>query len=80
MLGKARNLRKTISAEGFEAKDVVYIGDEIRDKAAADAAGIDIIIVSWGYNSKDSLEKSNKSIIIDSPNELLDLLPSFEEI
>jgi phosphoglycolate phosphatase len=79
LLGKARNIKSVLSREGFEAKNVVYVGDEIRDRDAADKAGIDVVIVSWGYNSKDSLEKDNKSIIIDSPSQLLDLLPSQEE-
>lgn len=74
LLGKARNLNKVLSNEGFEGRDVVYIGDEIRDRDAATKVGIDAVIVSWGYNSKDSLEKGG-GIIIDSPSQLLDLLP-----
>jgi len=79
LLGKARNIKSVLNREGFEAKSVVYIGDEIRDRDAAEKAGIDVVVVSWGYNSKDSLEKEHKSIIIDSPNQLLDLLPSQNE-
>lgn len=75
LLGKARNLKKALSEEGLEAKNVVYVGDEIRDREAADKAGIDVVVVSWGYNSKESLEKNDNSIIIDSPSQLLDLLP-----
>ncbi len=74
LLGKARNLNKVLSNEGFEGRDVVYIGDEIRDRDAATKVGIDAVIVSWGYNSKGSLEKGG-GIIIDSPSQLLDLLP-----
>lgn len=78
LLGKARNIKRALSAEGFESEDVVYIGDEIRDREAAQKAGIDVVVVSWGYNSKVSLENSNESIIIDTPSQLLDLLPSLD--
>lgn len=75
LLGKARNIKKALKQAQLEADSAVYIGDEIRDVEGAAKAGVDVVVVSWGYNSKDSLEKNNPDIIVDSPNELLDLLP-----
>jgi phosphoglycolate phosphatase len=75
LLGKSRNIKKALKQAQLEADSAVYIGDEIRDVEAATKAGVDVVVVSWGYNSKDSLEKNNPNIIVDSPNELLDLLP-----
>ncbi len=75
LLGKARNIKKALKQAELETSSAVYIGDEIRDVEAAAKAGVDVVVVSWGYNSKNSLEKSSSDIIIDSPSELLDLLP-----
>lgn len=50
-----------------------YIGDETRDIDAARRAGVKIISVTWGFESKDLLSKSNPDYIIDSPSQLLDI-------
>lgn len=76
ILGKGRNIEKVLTREGFRPENVVYIGDEIRDADAAKKVGIDVVIVSWGYNSRESLDKNNEGVLIDSPSQLLDLLPS----
>ena len=75
IFGKGRNIGKVLMREGFRQEDVVYIGDEIRDSDAAKKVGIDVIVVSWGYNSRESLENNDTGILVDSPNQLLDLLP-----
>ena len=53
-------------------KEIIYIGDTVEDIKAARRAGINkIVMVSYGYSAKKSLEKYSPSIIVDSPPEIL---------
>ncbi len=50
--------------------DPIYVGDEIRDVEAAKKAGIRVIGVSWGYNSKNALLKAKPDHVIENPEEI----------
>ena len=54
--------------------DVVYIGDEERDIAACKKCKISIIAVTWGFDSKELLEKNNPHYLADTPKELLEII------
>ena len=54
----------------LDSSKTLYIGDEKRDIDASLAAPIPIIAVSWGFNSKTFLEKSNPTYIVNTVNEL----------
>lgn len=69
LTGKARHLkaiRKTFSVKNDE---MCYIGDELRDVKAAQKAKIPHAAVSWGFNSRESLEKSKPTYLFDQPHE-----------
>jgi phosphoglycolate phosphatase-like HAD superfamily hydrolase len=48
----------------------VYVGDEVRDIEAARKSGINCISVSWGFNTKELLQKHSQTVV-SSPTELL---------
>jgi phosphoglycolate phosphatase len=50
-----------------------YIGDTVGDVKEARAAGVKSVVVSWGWHSKQRLAMAGPDIIIDRPEELLDL-------
>jgi len=75
IIGKGRNIEKVLREKGFKPERVIYVGDELRDAEAAKKAGIDVILVSWGYNSRESLSQNKDGMLIDSPSQLLALLP-----
>lgn len=52
----------------------VYIGDTEVDIETARNAGIDCICVSWGFRDKNELEKAGAACIIDTPQQLAELL------
>lgn len=69
LTGKARHLRairKTFSVKNHE---MCYIGDELRDVKAAQKAKIPHAAVSWGFNSRESLEQSKPTYLFDHPHE-----------
>ena len=73
IFGKAGAIKDILKRERLDARDVVMIGDEIRDLKAANKAGIDAIAVSWGFNSIELLKEEEPSAILTNPQELTTL-------
>jgi phosphoglycolate phosphatase-like HAD superfamily hydrolase len=73
IFGKHKVLRKLIRRKRLDKDNVIYIGDETRDIKAANRAGIQSIAVAWGYNSVRALQKQKPTLLLEKPNELLDL-------
>lgn len=59
---------------GFAAEDCVYIGDSDVDMNTARNAGMDEILVSWGFRGRAYLEEIGGKRIVDHPSEIADLL------
>lgn len=68
------SLKRVIKKYRLSQKDIIYIGDEIRDIIAAKKAGVQTGAVTWGYNSQKALKKHNPDYLINTPQELLQLL------
>lgn len=55
-------------------EEAVYIGDSEVDIQTAKNSGLDSISVSWGFKTREFLEKNGASAIADTPEELVRLL------
>ncbi len=75
--GKAQALRTLLSGQHLAPTDAIYVGDEVRDIEACRTADLDILSVTWGLNSPESL-RSAGGLAIDQPKELLKRLPVLE--
>lgn len=73
LLGKARGIKRVIKQYKLMKKEVLYIGDEVRDVAAARKAGIDVAAVSWGINDWSTLADAEPTHQVASPEELLSI-------
>jgi len=73
LTGKARHLRAIRKTFSLKHTEMVYIGDELRDMNAAQKAQIPHAAVTWGFNSRESLAKSNPTFLFDKPNEFSQL-------
>jgi phosphoglycolate phosphatase len=71
LFGKHRSLNKIIQQQDFRIKNVIYIGDETRDIEAAKKIGIEVIAVSWGFNSIEVLADHEPDYLLYSPLEIL---------
>lgn len=71
LLGKARGIKRVIKQHKLTKKDVLYVGDEVRDVAAAHKAGIDVAAVSWGINDWSTLADAEPTHQVATPEELL---------
>lgn len=70
LFGKARRLRGLIREAGFAPGDAIYIGDEIRDAAAARAAGCAFGAVAWGYTRPDALKRCEPALTFADPGRI----------
>lgn len=52
----------------------IYIGDSEVDKQTADNAGLDCILVTWGFRDKKQLAPLDPSCLVDSTDEILTFL------
>ncbi len=63
-----------MAACGVRAADTVYIGDSDVDIKTAANAGIDAVLVSWGFRSADFLRENGAGVIADTPQELTTII------
>ena len=74
--GKHVSLKKLMNQQGFQPENIIYIGDETRDIPAARKAGVKIAAVTWGFNSKNALQKHHPDFLLTKPEQLLNLYTS----
>lgn len=74
LFGKGDGIRRFLKGHAAAGERAVYIGDEIRDIAAARKAGVDVAAVTWGYNTRALLAKHAPDYLIERPEEILTLL------
>ena len=74
IFGKDAALKKMLKQLGKTKKEVLYLGDEVRDIHGCQKAGIDVAAVTWGLNTEEILKDSIPTYLIKTPDELLTLL------
>ena len=71
---KSSELPKMLAENCFDRICTAFVGDMDGDIKAGKAAGVLTVAVTWGYNSRDVLERHGPDIIIDDIAELEDIL------
>lgn len=71
LFGKDKVIKKFMKQNHVTNKEIVYVGDEIRDIEACNKVSVPVIAVTWGFNSKQALIKYKPTYTIDTPSELL---------
>ncbi len=61
---------------GAKKEDAVYIGDSNVDFETAVNSGLDCISVTWGFRTRESLEKLGPKFIADTPDKVFDIIMS----
>jgi phosphoglycolate phosphatase len=67
----AEHVLATLKACGGTAAEAVFIGDSITDVTAARAAGLPVVVVSFGFSDRPALELGADAVI----DHYADLLP-----
>ena len=76
LFSKHKSIEKFIKKHKLIPEQIVYIGDEVRDIEAAHSSGVKIVSVSWGFNSREILQKFNPEKVVDKPVQLSEFLKS----
>lgn len=63
-----------LTKTGINKQDTLYIGDSGVDMETARRAGVDSVGVTWGFRSKDELEKNMAGTIVSTAQEIFEIL------
>jgi phosphoglycolate phosphatase len=74
LFGKSYLIKSFLKKYGLKPSEVLYVGDELRDIEACQAAGIAIAWVSWGYDVQETVQANPPDYIVHQPDELIELL------
>ncbi|MDZ7962238.1 MAG: HAD-IA family hydrolase [Aulosira sp. DedQUE10] len=74
IFGKKTIINNVLKQKQLKPHEVIYVGDETRDIEASKKANIQVIAVTWGFNSPEVLAKQNPDFLIHHPSELLTVL------
>jgi phosphoglycolate phosphatase len=69
-------LKELVRTHTIDPKTTLFVGDEVRDMLACKKSGINIINVTWGYNSETALQKAGARVLAHTPKELIDIVRS----
>lgn len=64
---------------GAAPEETIYIGDSEVDIRTGHASGARTIGVSWGFRSREVLKEAGAEYIVDTAQELLELISAWEE-
>lgn len=76
LFGKNRLIKRAFNRAGLSAFETCYVGDEVRDIEAARRARVTSVAVTWGFNSREILTRSQPDQLLDHPSQLLRLVGS----
>ena len=65
-------INEIIRKENMEKEKILYFGDKIADIEAAKAAGIDMVLVTYGQGNQEAYSDLYPLKLIDNVNEILD--------
>lgn len=76
LFGKDKILKKLIKQYQLPLEQTFYVGDETRDIEAAKKSKIQVVAVTWGFNSAEVLAQYQPDFLIDQPAQLSQILSS----
>lgn len=74
LLGKGSVLRRIMREHKIKPREILFIGDELRDIEAAQETGVHMAAATWGYNSRAALESAAPDHIVEAPFQIAELL------
>ena len=74
IFSKNKKIDQFIKKHRIQQQEAVYIGDELRDIIACKQSGVQMIAVSWGYDSPELLSEGNPDFLVNHPEEIMSLV------
>ncbi|NJL62694.1 MAG: HAD-IA family hydrolase [Methylacidiphilales bacterium] len=78
IFGKTTIINNVLRQKQIKLQEVIYVGDETRDVEASKKANIQVVAVTWGFNSYDILSRQKPDFLINHPDELLDVIQTYD--
>lgn len=75
LYGKAEVLKSYIKKNSIDKKELLYVADELRDLKICKKLNIDILSVTWGFDSRDLLSKYEPTYMIHEVEGILNVVP-----
>ena len=72
--GHVKCILKVLEKFNLTNNEAVYVGDSDVDIMTAKNSKMPCISVTWGFRNSEFLINNNAEIIIDSPDEIIDIL------
>lgn len=72
--GKAKNLKAIMRTFNLQPKEILFIGDELRDVKAGKKAEVPTAAVTWGFNSEKALRQADPTYVVNEIETLYDIL------
>lgn len=66
VVDKASAISSFLNEYDYSRSEAIYVGDMVSDVRAAQKAGIDIIALTRGYHTREMLEQSNPTHLVDT--------------
>ena len=65
-----KNVLRALEAMGTGEDDTLYVGDSAVDAKTAENAGLEYVLVTWGYRTREELADCDPVRFIDRPEEM----------
>ena len=74
LFSKQKRLARLLRKHGLALAETCYVGDETRDIEAAQALGMRMVSVAWGFSAPELLAAKQPDHLLTHPSELLSLV------
>ena len=71
LFGKAAKFRRVLERTGARQEEAICVGDEARDIEAASEAGLASGAATWGYATRELLERQRPTMVFASMDDML---------
>lgn len=76
---KVKKIQDVLQRYNIQPSETILITDTLGDIREASQCGVKSIAVTWGFHSKETLEKGQPHQIINHPNEIIKDIGSYEK-
>ncbi len=71
---KHLSIRALLKKYNLKRQETIYVGDEFRDIKASKKAKVDIISVTWGFDSVELLQKGRPEYLVNRPEQISEII------
>lgn len=79
LFGKHRDIKKLLHKTGLTKREILYVGDELRDIETCRRIAVPVVSVTWGFDSQHLLKKGKPDYLVEHPRELLSLVETLNK-